>query len=224
MVGRQMPPLPAPKTKILAIETKKQDGKGRVESANSGASASGRPMPLPVLKPKVPGDRSQEAGRQSQSGVRQPRRERDRQADAVAGAEIEDPGDRGQETGRQRQSGVRQRRRGWESGGKVGPASRPHAKELPVIFLIWPQRRLSALGDYKTRQPAASQRLQPGRRRAVRGPRRQGPRAARRDGAAVRDIAEETGIARSTVHRLKKKLERDAEMEAVGTDKVEPAQ
>ena len=54
MVGRQMPPLPAPKTKILAIETKKPDGKGRVESANSGASASGRPMPLPVLKPKAP--------------------------------------------------------------------------------------------------------------------------------------------------------------------------
>ena len=54
MVGRQMPPLPAPKTKILAIETKKPDGKGRVESANSGASALGRPMPLPVLKPKAP--------------------------------------------------------------------------------------------------------------------------------------------------------------------------
>jgi len=53
MVGRQMPPLPAPKTKIL-LETKRQDGKGRVESANSGASALGRPMPLPVLKPKAP--------------------------------------------------------------------------------------------------------------------------------------------------------------------------
>jgi hypothetical protein len=44
------------------------------------------------------------------------------------------------------------------------------------------------------------------------------------DGLSIRDIAEETGIARSTVHRLKKKLERDAETEAVGTGKIEPAQ
>ncbi len=44
------------------------------------------------------------------------------------------------------------------------------------------------------------------------------------DGLSIRDIAEETGIARSTVHRLKKKLDRDAETEAVGTGKVEPDQ
>ena len=44
------------------------------------------------------------------------------------------------------------------------------------------------------------------------------------DGLSIRDIAEETGIARSTVHRLKKKLERDAETEAGGTAKVEPEQ
>ena len=37
------------------------------------------------------------------------------------------------------------------------------------------------------------------------------------DGLSIRDIAEETGIARSTVHRLKKKLERDTETEAAGT-------
>ena len=37
------------------------------------------------------------------------------------------------------------------------------------------------------------------------------------DGLSIRDIAEETGIARSTVHRLKRKLERDAETEVVGT-------
>jgi hypothetical protein len=42
------------------------------------------------------------------------------------------------------------------------------------------------------------------------------------DGLSIRDIADETGIARSTVHRLKKKLDRDAEMEVVGTAKVEP--
>jgi len=44
------------------------------------------------------------------------------------------------------------------------------------------------------------------------------------DGLSIRDIAEETGIARSTVHRLKRKIERDAETEVVGTDKVEPVQ
>jgi hypothetical protein len=37
------------------------------------------------------------------------------------------------------------------------------------------------------------------------------------DGMSIRDIAEETGIARSTVHRLKKKLERDAEIDPAGT-------
>jgi hypothetical protein len=37
------------------------------------------------------------------------------------------------------------------------------------------------------------------------------------DGLSIRDIAEETGIARSTVHRLKKKLERDAEIDPAGT-------
>ncbi len=43
-------------------------------------------------------------------------------------------------------------------------------------------------------------------------------------GMSLRDIAEETGLARSTVHRLKRKIERDAETGVVGTDKVEPAQ
>jgi transposase len=37
------------------------------------------------------------------------------------------------------------------------------------------------------------------------------------DGMSIRDIAEETGIARSTVHRLKKKLERDIRSEPAGT-------
>ncbi len=37
------------------------------------------------------------------------------------------------------------------------------------------------------------------------------------DGLSIREIAEETGIAKSTVHRLKKKLERDAEIEGAGT-------
>jgi DNA-binding transcriptional regulator YhcF (GntR family) len=41
---------------------------------------------------------------------------------------------------------------------------------------------------------------------------------------SIRDLAEETGIARSTVHRPKQKIDRDAETEAVGTDKVEPEQ
>ena len=40
------------------------------------------------------------------------------------------------------------------------------------------------------------------------------------DGLSIRDIAEETGIARSTVHRLKRKLERDAETGVAGTGKV----
>ncbi len=44
------------------------------------------------------------------------------------------------------------------------------------------------------------------------------------DGLSIRDIAEETGIARSTVHRLKRKIERDAETGVAGTDKVEPVQ
>jgi membrane-bound lytic murein transglycosylase A len=59
--GRSMP-LPAPKPKLAALdaktriaapEAKKRDGKGRVESGNSGASAAGRSAPLPVLKPKA---------------------------------------------------------------------------------------------------------------------------------------------------------------------------
>jgi hypothetical protein len=37
------------------------------------------------------------------------------------------------------------------------------------------------------------------------------------DGMSIRDIAEETGIARSTVHRLKKKLERDTKTGPDGT-------
>jgi transposase len=37
------------------------------------------------------------------------------------------------------------------------------------------------------------------------------------DGMSIRDIAEETGIAGSTVHRLKKRLERDAEIDPAGT-------
>ena len=40
------------------------------------------------------------------------------------------------------------------------------------------------------------------------------------EGMSVRDIAEETGIHRSTVHRLKKKLRRDTQMEAAETAKV----
>jgi transposase len=44
------------------------------------------------------------------------------------------------------------------------------------------------------------------------------------DGLSIRDIAEETGIARSTVHGLKKKIERDAEARAAGTAKDEPEQ
>ena len=124
MVGRQMPPLPAPKTKILAIETKKRDGKGRVESANSGASASGRPMPLPVLKPKAPAIEAKKQDGKAKAESAIPGGSRDRQADAVAGAEIEDPGDRSQETGRQRQSGVRQRRRdcGWRQAKGSKPS------------------------------------------------------------------------------------------------------
>ena len=63
-----------------------------------------------------PRDRSQQAGRQRQSGVRQRRRDRGwRQAKTAAGAKIEDPQDRSQETKRQRQSGGRQRRRAMPS-------------------------------------------------------------------------------------------------------------
>ncbi len=41
------------------------------------------------------------------------------------------------------------------------------------------------------------------------------------DGLSIRDIAEETGIHRSTVHRLKKKLERDAETDPAGTAQIQ---
>ena len=134
MVGRQMPPLPAPKTKILAIETKKQDGKGRVEFRQLRRERIGQAYAVACSETEGPGDRSQEAGRQSQSGVRHPRRERDRQADAVAGAEIEDPGDRNQATGRQRQSGVRQRRRdcGWRQA-KAVPSSEIELARLAAL-------------------------------------------------------------------------------------------
>ncbi len=108
--GRQMP-LPAPKPKISEIEVAKQDGKGKADSANSGAIVAGRQMPLPVPKPKSRRDRSRETGRQRQGGFRQLRRDRGRPADAVADAETETPRDRSQETGRQRQSGFRQLRR-----------------------------------------------------------------------------------------------------------------
>ncbi len=83
-----------------------------------------------------PRDRSQETGRQGQGGFRQRWRDHGRQAEGFAGAEDEEPRDRSHQTGRQGQSGFRQRRRGWESGGKAGPASRLDAKELPLIVLI----------------------------------------------------------------------------------------
>ena len=77
--GRSMP-LPAPKpklaaleakTKIVALEAKKQDGKGRVESSGSGASASGKQMPLPVLKPKAPAiEAKKQGGKADPAGAR----------------------------------------------------------------------------------------------------------------------------------------------------------
>jgi membrane-bound lytic murein transglycosylase A len=48
--GKQMPPLPAPKTKILATEVAKQNGKGNTVAGTAGAT--GKQMPSPV-KPKI---------------------------------------------------------------------------------------------------------------------------------------------------------------------------
>src|SRR6516162_9825984 len=106
--------------------------------------------PLAGTEAEELGDRSQEAGGQTQSGDRrrQLQRDRGRSSQAVAGAEIEDRRDRSQETGRKRQSAGRQRRRRWESGCKVGPASRPRAKKRPVITLLVAARSTSQLfGD-----------------------------------------------------------------------------
>ncbi len=41
------------------------------------------------------------------------------------------------------------------------------------------------------------------------------------DGLSIRDIAEETGIHRSTVHRLKKKLERDTQATPAETAQIQ---
>ena len=109
-----------------------QRDRGRSAQAGAGAEVENRR------------DRSHETKRQRQNGFRQRSRDRGwRQAEVVAGADIEDPRDRGQETRCQRQSAGRQPRRGWESGGKVGPASRPHAKERPVITLLVAARSTS---------------------------------------------------------------------------------
>ena len=44
------------------------------------------------------------------------------------------------------------------------------------------------------------------------------------EGMSIRDIAEETGISKSTVHRIERKLERDTSNDPGGTAKVEQEQ
>ena len=133
--GRQKPS-PAQKSKIPAIEARKQDGKGKANSASAGAIAAGRQKPLPAQKSKTPAIEVKKQDGKGKAQFRQHRRDRGRQAEAVAGAKIEDPRDRGQETGRQGQSQFRRLPRGFESGREAGPASRLRAKELPRIVLI----------------------------------------------------------------------------------------
>jgi membrane-bound lytic murein transglycosylase A len=62
--GRQMP-LPVPKPKGLEIEVAKQNGKGKTDSASSGAIAAGRQTPLPVAKSKIA---ALEVGKQDAKG------------------------------------------------------------------------------------------------------------------------------------------------------------
>ena len=159
--GRQMP---SPTPKIAAIEAKDGKGKAasarpvllpvlkpktseiRQETSRNKTAKAKRSPPTPARpwlagrcrhpcrnrKPPRPKSRNKtpKAKRNPPAPARRPPPNRSR----PLRRNRRPPGSKSR-TGRQRQSGVRQRRRGWESGGKAGPASRLRAQELPLIAL-----------------------------------------------------------------------------------------
>ena len=143
--ARRSPPAPALTTdgRSNAVAGAEDEGR-RDRSQEAGRQRQGgacqrrrersrQEMPLPALKTEGHRDRSQRSRTlKAKPNSASSGEIAGRQADGLAGAEDEEPRDRSHQTGRQGQSGFRQRRRGWESGGKAGPASRFDAKELPL--------------------------------------------------------------------------------------------
>ena len=141
VAGKQKSLSPAAKSKIGETEGRKQDGKGKAEATKSGATA--KPMPSSGSKTKiVETEGRKETGKHEGKGraesAKESAKESTKAGATTAAKHTASPKAKMSETEIKKQngkkSGVRQRR-GWESGGKAGPAGRLRAQELWLVEL-----------------------------------------------------------------------------------------